>query len=103
MQTEFKNQVILAEIVLAGIGGLVFLVLSYLLPMRQLLPGQHGRLRLTGAALVTLVATSTLAWVQLTASDAGSGPENGVYPLTGPSTARWRLAAPRTARCCVPC
>ncbi|MGA8255050.1 MAG: metallophosphoesterase [Nocardioides sp.] len=82
VQTEFKNQVILAEIILGGLGGLVFLGLSYLLPFGDLRSHPRPRLRAAGVALLTLVATSTLAWVQLTSSDAGSGPENGVYPLT---------------------
>lgn len=82
VQSEFRNQVLLAETLLAGIGGLVILGLSYLLPFRELRGGPRGRARIGGAIVLTLVATSTLALVQLNSSDAGSGPADGVYSLT---------------------
>lgn len=81
VQREFEHQLLLAELTLAGLGGLIMLALSYLLPRQASRSGPRAALMIVLAGAVVLGTTTSLAWVQLAATG-GDSAGDGVYELS---------------------
>jgi hypothetical protein len=78
---DFWRRLLVAELVVAGAGGLVLFALLSVFPIRELLAGHRPKLRAAVACGVVLSATTALAVIQLTADDRDTRPEDGVYKL----------------------
>ena len=81
VEQEFRHQLLVAESAVAGVGGALLFVLSYLLPWPRGLSGRRTALRLGSAALLLVTASGALAWVQVQARTTGSGATSGTYEL----------------------
>ncbi|WP_232678624.1 metallophosphoesterase [Nocardioides sp. R-C-SC26] len=82
VEQEFRRQMVVSCLVLGCLGGVVLFGLSYLLPLRHQRAHDHWRVRIAGSVVVVLVATTGLAWVQVTSAEGNGRPSDGAYALT---------------------
>ena len=79
VRADFRHDLIRTGAFVAGVGGLMMLGFSYLLPWG--LGTGRGRIRVVLAGGLVLVGTSSLAVAQVSASSGGRGPTHGAYSL----------------------
>ncbi len=82
VEDELRRQLVMAELLVAGVGGLAVFGLWTLLPLRLSRGSRRDLVRLGVAAVVVLAMTTGLAWVQLRGSQGGRGPTTGAYELS---------------------
>jgi Icc-related predicted phosphoesterase len=78
---DFWRRLLIAELTVAGVGGLMLFALATVFPLRNLPPGQRKKLRVALVCGVVLSATTALAAVQLRPDGRDAGPEEGAYTL----------------------